>query len=36
MLDGVTPATAVFQEKTFGPVAPVTPFADEAELPGVC
>ncbi len=32
VLDAVTPDMAVFQEETFGPVAPVTAFADEAEL----
>ncbi len=32
VLDGVTPEMAVFREETFGPVAPVTAFSDEAEL----
>ncbi len=31
MLAGVAPEAAIFQEETFGPVAPVTPFEGEAE-----
>ena len=32
VLTGVTPEMKVFREETFGPVAPLIPFKDEAEV----
>lgn len=31
VLDGIAPGSAILREEVFGPVAPVTTFADEAE-----